>query len=87
MYYLKGSIIPAGTATTAPSNSSVPPSFSTKYNYAEVITKSLLFYCAQRSGYLPANDNPIPYRSDSALGDIGQNGEDLTGGYYDGMQI
>jgi len=58
---------------------------TTKYNYVEVITKSLLFYDAQRSGHLPTNDNPIPYRSDSALGDIGQNGEDLTGGYYDGM--
>ncbi len=56
----------------------------TKYNYSEVITKSLLFYYAQRSGRLPTNDNPIPYRSDSALGDVGQNGEDLTGGYYDG---
>jgi endoglucanase len=52
-----------------------------------VITKSLLFYYAQRSGRLPTNDNPISYRSDSALGDIGQNGEDLTGGYYDGMQF
>ncbi|KAI9555833.1 endoglucase-1 [Daphnia sinensis] len=74
---------PAGAATsTVPSNSSVTP-LNTKYNYAEVITKSLLFYYVQRSGRLPTNDNPIPYRSDSALGDVGQNGEDLTGGYYD----
>jgi hypothetical protein len=58
--------------------------WSTKYNYIEVITKSLLFYYAQRSGRLPKNDNPIPYRSDSALNDRGQDGEDLTGGYYDG---
>jgi endoglucanase len=43
----------------------------------------LLFYDAQRSGRLPAN-NPIPYRGDSALGDKGANNEDLTGGYYDG---
>lgn len=56
----------------------------TKYNYAEVIKKSLLFYYAQRSGRLPLDDNPIPYRGDSALGDVGQYGEDLTGGYYDG---
>ncbi|KAK4020891.1 endoglucanase E-4-like [Daphnia magna] len=55
----------------------------TKYNYRDAITKSLLFYYAQRSGRLPANDNPIPYRSDSALKDRGRNGEDLTGGYYD----
>lgn len=63
--------------------STVP--LATKYNYKDVIKKSLLFYYAQRSGRLPANDNPIPYRSDSALKDAGQNGEDLTGGYYDGM--
>ena len=57
----------------------------TKYDYRKLITKSLLFYYAQRSGRLPKNDNPIPYRSDSALNDRGQNGEDLTGGYYDGL--
>lgn len=43
-----------------------------------------MFYLAQRSGKLPA-DNPIPWREDSALNDGGQNGEDLTGGWYDGM--
>lgn len=59
---------------------------TTKYNYSEVIRKSLLFYYAQRSGRLPTTDNPIPYRSDSALNDVGQNGEDLTGGYYDGIR-
>lgn len=52
-------------------------------NYQEVLKLSLLFYEAQRSGYLPKN-NRIPWRSDSALNDKGQNGEDLTGGYYDG---
>jgi hypothetical protein len=57
---------------------------TTKYNYREVITKSLLFYYAQRSGPLPANDNPIPYRSNSTLNDRGQSGEDLIGGYFDG---
>ncbi|XP_046566268.1 endoglucanase 4-like isoform X3 [Haliotis rubra] len=54
----------------------------TKYNYDEVLYKSILFYDAQRSGKLPAN-NPIPWRGDSALGDKGDNGEDLTGGWYD----
>ena len=47
--------------------------------------KSILFYDAQRSGKLPV-DNPIIWRGDSALGDKGNNGEDLTGGWYDGMQ-
>lgn len=72
----------AATTTTASGVTSTP--LPTKYNYSEVITKSLLFYYAQRSGALPNNDNPIPYRSNSALNDKGQNGEDLTGGYYDG---
>ncbi|XP_045162475.2 endoglucanase E-4-like [Mercenaria mercenaria] len=54
----------------------------TDYNYEEVLMKSLLFYEAQRSGKLPA-DNRIPWRGNSALGDKGANGEDLTGGYYD----
>ena len=31
----------------------------TKYNYDEVLHKSILFYAAQRSGKLPV-DNPIP---------------------------
>jgi hypothetical protein len=52
------------------------------YNYSQVLELSLLFYEAQRSGKLPI-DNRIPWRGDSALGDRGQSGEDLTGGYYD----
>lgn len=52
------------------------------YNYSEVIEKSLLFYEAQRSGKLPAN-NRIPWRGDSMLDD--KDGDvDLTGGYFDG---
>ena len=55
------------------------------YNYSHVLELSLLFYEAQRSGKLPI-DNRISWRGDSALGDHGQSGEDLTGGYYDGKQ-
>ena len=54
-----------------------------KYNYDDVLMKSILFYEAQRSGKLPDN-NRIPYRGDSALHDRGADGEDLTGGWYDG---
>lgn len=66
------------------------PSTSNKYvkdgnDYAKVLELSLLFYEAQRSGRLPA-DNRIPWRGDSALNDRGINGEDLTGGYYDGKK-
>ena len=53
-----------------------------KYNYGEVVQKSNLFYVAQRSGDLPDN-NPIPWRGDSALNDGAEVGRDLTGGYYD----
>ena len=43
----------------------------------------MLFYEAQRSGKLPANQR-VTWRKDSALNDKGNSGEDLTGGYYDG---
>ncbi|KAF8607613.1 Six-hairpin glycosidase [Ceratobasidium sp. AG-I] len=65
-------------------NSTVPytvPS-SSKYNYAEVIHKSLLFYHSQRSGKLGSNRR-LAWRGDSCLNCIGPNGEDLTGGYYE----
>merc|ERR1711962_475322 len=53
-----------------------------KHDYGEVLRLSLLFYEAQRSGDLP-EDNRIPWRGDSSLGDSGNRGEDLTGGYHD----
>ncbi|KAK7588147.1 hypothetical protein V9T40_005392 [Parthenolecanium corni] len=55
---------------------------TSNYDYKRVLHLSLLFYEAQRSGHLPPN-NRIPWRGDSALNDRGENGEDLTGGYYD----
>ncbi|KAK7471383.1 hypothetical protein BaRGS_00035989 [Batillaria attramentaria] len=59
-----------------------PNKMSSKYNYDCVLMESIMFYAAQRSGKLPA-DNPIPWRDDSALDDHGDNGEDLSGGWYD----
>ena len=59
------------------------PAAGSKYNYDDVLMKSILFYEAQRSGKLP-DSNRIPWRGDSALNDRGDNGEDLTGGWYDG---
>lgn len=52
------------------------------YNYDQALYLSLLFYEAQRSGPLPAGKR-IPWRGDSALLDQGEEGEDLTGGYFD----
>ena len=48
------------------------------YDYSEVLGKSFLFYEAQRSGPLPA-DNRIDWRGDSTTDDM------PVGGYFDGM--
>lgn len=53
-----------------------------KYDYKEVLDKSMQFFRAQRSGKLPA-DNGIKWRGDSALNDGKEVGVDLTGGWYD----
>lgn len=52
-----------------------------KYDYRTVISNSHLFYEAQRSGLLPA-DNRISWRNDSCVYDRGNRNEDLSGGYY-----
>ncbi|KAJ8476759.1 hypothetical protein OPV22_020486 [Ensete ventricosum] len=46
------------------------------------LTKSLLFFEAQRSGKLPPNQR-VTWRGDSALNDGKDNGVDLSGGYFD----
>ena len=61
------------TTTLRPSNDSEI--------YREVLSKSILFYEAQRSGILP--DDKIEWRGDSAVNDQGYFGEDLSGGWYD----
>lgn len=55
-----------------------PPPSGGDYDYNDVLAKSILFYEAQRSGPLPA-DNRIDWRGDSAMDDY------VLGGYYDGM--
>ncbi|XP_070574024.1 endoglucanase E-4-like [Ptychodera flava] len=54
----------------------------TTYDYAKAMQLANLFYEIQRSGRLPTVRN-IPWRYDSALYDMSEHGEDLTGGYYD----
>lgn len=54
-----------------------------RYDYATALAMSMLFYEAQRSGPLPA-DQRVTWRGDSALSDGEDNNIDLTGGYYDG---
>ncbi len=70
------------TSTAAVTEGMAQPLSSAPYNYAEVLHKSILFYEAQRSGALPPS-NRIPWRYDSTLTDAGNNGEDLTGGWFD----
>ncbi|XP_057540839.1 endoglucanase 11-like, partial [Amaranthus tricolor] len=62
----------------------IPFSFSefTSKNYGEALSKSLLYFEAQRSGHLPYNQR-VAWRSHSGLLDGLQQGVDLVGGYYD----
>ncbi|ESO99454.1 hypothetical protein LOTGIDRAFT_113537 [Lottia gigantea] len=91
----EGDITPTATVTIEGMVVTQPPTFGpdytgtsrsaqdcTKYNYDDVLRKSILFYEAQRSGKLPAN-NRIPWRGDSGLKDGSDVGVDLTGGWYD----
>ncbi|KAJ8511753.1 hypothetical protein OPV22_002187 [Ensete ventricosum] len=63
--------MPSATAAGRP-----PP------NYADALTKCLLFYEGQRSGKLPPTQR-LTWRKDSALTDGQDAGVDLVGGYYD----
>ena len=60
-----------------------PPPPGRCQDYGTLIELSTQFYEAQRSGKLPDNRR-VTWRKDSALNDRGDQGEDLTGGYYDG---
>ncbi|KAF5184840.1 Endoglucanase [Thalictrum thalictroides] len=53
-----------------------------KHNYADALSKSILFFEGQRSGRLPSSQR-MKWRKDSALHDGNDIGMDLSGGYYD----
>ena len=55
-----------------------------RYDYGMLLAQSLEFYAAQKSGILPDN-NPIPWRGNSALNDSSPApyNSSLVGGYYD----
>ncbi|KAL4333948.1 hypothetical protein GQ457_07G007300 [Hibiscus cannabinus] len=59
----------------------VPLAFAV-HDYNEALSKSLLFFEAQRSGYLPPNQR-VAWRANSGLNDGKASGVDLVGGYYD----
>ncbi|GMH09337.1 hypothetical protein Nepgr_011178 [Nepenthes gracilis] len=52
------------------------------HDYGQALSKSILFYEAQRSGYLPSNQR-VTWRANSGLSDGKASGVDLVGGYYD----
>ncbi|XP_017235020.1 endoglucanase 6 [Daucus carota subsp. sativus] len=52
------------------------------HNYGDALTKSILFFEAQRSGYLPSSQR-IKWRGHSGLSDGKTVGVNLVGGYYD----
>ncbi|MQL96024.1 hypothetical protein Taro_028693 [Colocasia esculenta] len=58
------------------------PSALAGHDYGSALSKSLLFFEAQRSGYLPKNQR-VNWRSHSGLQDGKTSGVDLVGGYYD----
>ncbi|KAH9613999.1 hypothetical protein KSS87_007239 [Heliosperma pusillum] len=59
------------------------PNFVYSYHdYHDALTKCILFYEGQRSGYLP-QDQRAGWRANSGLGDGSDRSVDLTGGYYD----
>ncbi|CAL9084395.1 unnamed protein product [Musa textilis] len=55
---------------------------SAEHDYGEALSKSILFFEAQRSGNLPSNQR-VKWRANSGLLDGKANGVDLVGGYYD----
>ncbi|ERN12111.1 hypothetical protein AMTRI_Chr01g131900 [Amborella trichopoda] len=52
------------------------------HDYGDALSKSIMFFEAQRSGYLPGNQR-VKWRADSGLHDGKASGVDLVGGYYD----
>ncbi|KAG6579554.1 Endoglucanase 6, partial [Cucurbita argyrosperma subsp. sororia] len=58
------------------------PFSAAAHDYGSALTKSLLFFEAQRSGILPRNQR-VSWRSHSGLQDGKASGVDLVGGYYD----
>lgn len=69
--------------TATPYTNPCEPTGMAPYDYSQALCMSFLFYEAERSGALPADQRVTPWRWDSALGDGADVGHDLTGGYYD----
>lgn len=55
---------------------------SAVHDYNDALSKAILFYEGQRSGFLP-QDQKMTWRGNSGLGDGAATPQELTGGYYD----
>ncbi|XP_057965253.1 endoglucanase 24-like [Malania oleifera] len=55
---------------------------STTHDYVDALSKSILFFEGQRSGFLPA-EHRMAWRGNSGIADGEDRGFDLIGGYYD----
>nr|CAB3445607.1 unnamed protein product [Digitaria exilis] len=69
-------------AVSLTSASSPSPATSPAHDYRDALSKSLLYFEAQRSGRLPYNQR-VRWRGHSGLTDGLEQGVDLVGGYYD----
>nr|QCQ73710.1 endo-(1,4)-beta-D-glucanase [Litchi chinensis] len=56
--------------------------YSSNHDYLDALSKSILFFEGQRSGFLP-QDQRLSWRANSALSDGWTYNTDLVGGYYD----
>ncbi|MCH5208118.1 MAG: glycoside hydrolase family 9 protein [Oscillospiraceae bacterium] len=80
-----------GSSSSKPSGNGLSPSgtgmtgttSAGKYNYAEALQKSVLFYELQRSGNIDERTIRTNWRGDSGMNDGADAGLDLTGGLYD----
>lgn len=70
----------SSTATDAPAPMCTRLTSNGDFDYGCVLGASMLFYEAQRSGKLPAN-NRISWRGDAALLDKAANGASIAGGW------
>jgi endoglucanase len=68
--------------TTIPDGNGQPVGQQGKFAYGEALQKNFLFFEANRSGDLGA-DNRLEWRKDSTLNDGSRVGRDLEGGYFD----
>ncbi|PUZ70611.1 hypothetical protein GQ55_2G246300 [Panicum hallii var. hallii] len=71
-----------GRGSTAAAAAEVEEEEEAAVDYGAALSKSLLYFEAQRSGRLPHNQR-VPWRGHSGLTDGLQQGVDLVGGYYD----